>query len=203
MHESVIVPCCSACREHWAETEKWQTGSTDVEMKIFGSVGAGVAFAFIWGKLAFWPAIATIVVLGVILFLVNFARSPKSKPGHASGTTVPATAGFADGQLSINFENGEFVRRFLGENVTATSPPPPFKVYSWGSLLAGLATFALFAAWTAYVCRDGFSWWSIATGWGACAGLVRMFAALAPDPSPNNLGDNSPPPSPPSTSPKG
>ncbi len=195
--ESVIIPACAECRKHWAETEKWLADSTRVEVAIGGAIGGPIMFAFLWDKIALLPTIVLIILLGIIIFLISFARRPKDRPGHVSGSIAPATADFADGQLKINFANAEFARRFHGEEAAAaTPPPPPFRVYSWGSLLGGMVLFAAFGAWTAYICRNGFSWWSIASGWIALGGLVLIFASFSPEP-PGNDPKESPSPKPP------
>jgi|GEM_PF-4602937 len=68
-------------------------------------------------------------------------------------------------------------------------PPPPSKerlssrLKKWqprdvGGFVAGLMFFAGFAVWTALILRDGFSWWSLLTGFMALSGLGTIADSL-------------------------
>lgn len=52
--------------------------------------------------------------------------------------------------------------------------PRPRLVYSWTELIWGVVYSVGFAAWTIYLDRDGFSWWSPVTGFVAFSGMVSI-----------------------------
>lgn len=55
-----------------------------------------------------------------------------------------------------------------------------FVIYSPGDLIFGSSFLIGFSAWTVYLCRNGFSWWAIATAFFALAGFGGVMNAFDP-----------------------
>jgi hypothetical protein len=47
-------------------------------------------------------------------------------------------------------------------------------VRNWEDLIIGLVMLLGFGLWTAYLCRDGFSWWGLLTGFIALSGFTLI-----------------------------
>jgi hypothetical protein len=54
------------------------------------------------------------------------------------------------------------------------------KVSDWTSLVVGCVFTVAFAAWTAYLLRDGFTWWAIPTVFFVIVGLTSFAQAFQP-----------------------
>src|ERR1039457_4758679 len=56
-----------------------------------------------------------------------------------------------------------------------------FKIYSIPLFIMGILFLLGFSVWTYYISRNGFSYWSLLTGFFAIAGIVYIFQAFDPE----------------------
>lgn len=80
---------------------------------------------------------------------------------------------------AIKFSIDEALQRTYG--ATAAGRRPQVRVYDWAMLVVGVLLSVGFSAWTVYLVRDGFSWWSLLTAFLSLGGVGYILGALDPE----------------------
>jgi len=184
------IPTCVECQWHWDTAQEHASRGARREFGAGGFFAMVIAIAMFgdlrridetWGwqrtglHVGFW-VLLLLIVAAIFMWIPQWRSRPKTPPGHAPFHLAPVSfvALTADHALGLKYANPEAQSQFEALNDALIHKPRVKQIYG------GIAVAAAFIAWTIYLVADGFTWWSLATGFGALGGLAQWSEAYAP-----------------------
>jgi len=141
-----------------------------------------------------WELMVT--AAGILAYLIaSFLQWRRLRPSFTRRSTLKTDLEILRILKELDHPSTENVRKHVDDaiaNIYESRPPNRLRVHDWSMFVTGFVLTAGFSAWTWYLVKDGFSGWSILTGFFAFTGIIWMAISLNESAVETSQGDESP-----------